>query len=513
MAHNHVVHHRMHPRQNSLLDTPPSAAGLTDATTASQGDAAATATALAFNTAAATNGGNNQNVDFSEFPTATFTSPASTSTSDPSSDPSTNADASVSSGTAAVSGGSSSSISMGTVIAACVGAFAGCIFIIFIGLCLYRRGNKPRARSPSHSRKDADKERAWGKLDDVNDDKWEGKDGNTHTQKGVVSVGPMEKLTMFKKGTPSVRTAYTTTPDPEHANLPPIASFDHPFAQYHPGLAEKLAMEDSNAELAQPRPFLARVDPVAPISWDGDTVGRDSFLSLSSNPAGQDLALPTPKLTSSEPHFWESAEVVQFDHDAAPVEEEERGRPLPRKSNNNPFFGARMSTHSTRSLSRSQSQSRASSRAASPEPEPMPAPPPAVFTWEQKGKGREITPPSPRSSTGSGTSTITGVMGNMNPFSDPPRMSPITPAFTMPVVHAPETAHTAHTSTTSHDRALQSLIEALGSNAADVEERLRVASMQPSVMSEVSAYTTETDADTLHQSWPVPPSRPRPGDA
>jgi hypothetical protein len=73
----------------------------------------------------------------------------------------------------------------------------------------------------------------------------------------------------------------------------------------------------------------------------------------------------------------------------------------------------------------------------------------------------------------------------------------------VPIVFKPEHVHKD-----SHDRAMQSLIAALGSTAADVEERLRVASMNPSVMSE-SAYT-ETDADdaTLHQSWPVPPSRP-----
>ncbi|KAJ7903583.1 hypothetical protein B0H14DRAFT_947431 [Mycena olivaceomarginata] len=498
MVHNnHVLHRRIQIRQDGLFDTP-TVAGLTTASVAQTG--APAANSLALNTAAGTDAPGHDSFNFSVSPTATFTS---TPTSDPSSD--SDADASVSPSAVA---GSSSEIALGTVIGACVGALAACALIILIGLWLYRRGTKPRPRSPSSAHKVQDKERAWGKLEEDNDDKWEGKDGNKHTQKGVVSVGPMETLTMFKKGTPSMRTTYTHTPEPELAHLPPIAPFDHPFAQYHPDLAEKLAMEDSS-DLPQPRPFLARVDAMAPISWDGDTVGRDSFLSLNSNPAATyDLALPTPKLTSSEPHHWESADVMQFGHTEDDADEPPRGRASSivdpdaaprRKSNNNPFFGARMSTHSTRS----RSGSRASSRAPSPtlpDPITMPAPPALAYTREEKGKARAVTPPSPRGSTASGVSTITGV----NPFSDPPAFTPPSMSFSS---SAP-----AHESTGSHDRALQSLIAALGLPAEDVEARLRVASMQPSIVSEISAYS-EMDAETLHQSWPVPPSRPQPGDA
>jgi hypothetical protein len=542
MVHNnHVVHRRLHVRQDGLLDTP-TAAGLTSASVAQTG---VTANSFVFNTAAATDpAANHNNVNFSESPTATFTQAAPTNTSDDSSAASPNSDAS-STSPSAVSSSSGSDIPMGTVIGACLGALAGCIFLILVGLCLYRRGNKPRPRSPSNAHKaQSDKERAWGKLEDDHEDKWEGKDGNKHSQKGVVSVGPMESLTMFKKGTPSMRTTYTvggSTPDPEHGiQLPPIAPFDHPFAQYHTGLAEKLAMEDdSNAELPQPRPFLARVDTVPPISWDGDTVGRDSFLSLSSNTAmspGLDLSLPTPKLTSSEPHHWESAEVMHFDHSAqnAAVEDDDgpRGRASSvmdptaeprRKSSNNPFFGARMSINSThsrshsRSHSRANSQSRASSRAASPDPETMPempAPPALAYTREEKGKYRAITPPSPRSSVHSGASTITGVnpsFNSNNPFKDPPITSGLSP--TIPPMVPFSSAGNGHESKDSHDRALASLIAALGptANAEDVEERLRVAhaSLQPSIVSEVSAYTE--GGDTLRESWPVPPSRPQPG--
>ncbi|KAJ7494662.1 hypothetical protein B0H11DRAFT_2002878 [Mycena galericulata] len=483
---NHI--HRIHKRQADPLGTP-TASGLTAAVVASA-DAANTPNSLVFDTAAATDAADAATFQFSASATNTVTEPG------PAAPSATDSSAASSASSSAVSSAGSSEISMGTVIGACLGALAGAIILILFGLWLYKRGNKPRPRSPSNAHK-ADKERAWGKLED-DEDKWAGKEGK-YQQKGVVSVGPMEKLTMFQKSTPSVRTNYTHSAD--HEEPLPVAHFTHPFAQYHPNLAKELAQDDSEMPVPPQRPFLARVEAVPPISWDGDTVGRDSFLSLSSNPAMSpvvDLALPTPQLTSSEPHHWESAEVIHFDHSAVVEDIEPAVR---RKSSNNPFFGARMSTHSTYSTrSRSQSQSRSRSRTPSlsspsktslPEADPitMPAPPPTAFTREEKGKYRAATPPSPTSSMA--PSTITG----HNPFSDP---------IVLP--YKPE-----HSSNDSSDRALQSLLAALGPThtPADVEERLRVASMQPSVVSE-SAYTeTEYGDDaTLHQSWPVPPSRP-----
>ncbi|KAJ7707791.1 hypothetical protein B0H17DRAFT_1034043 [Mycena rosella] len=495
MVHHHArrIHNRQDP--DGLLNTP-TAVGINSASVATGGVAAPNS--LVFDTAAATGLATDQVVNFSASATGTFTTPAPSGTSDASTDPSSSS----------VQSGASSEISMGTVIGACLGALAGAVVIVLVGLWLFRRGNKPRQRSPSNARKPVDKERAWGKLEDDNEDKWEAKEGK-YQQNGVVSVGPMEKLTMFKK-TPSMRTTYTTSQD--HEPLPSVAPFAHPFAQYHPDLAKELAQGDGSDFTNPPhRPFLARVEAVPPISWDGDTVGRDSFLSLNSNSAmspGTDIAIPTPKLTSSEPHYWESAEVMHYDQngDALP-----RGRPTSdvveakprRKSSNNPFFGARMSTHSTHSPSRSQSRSRSRTPSLSspsktnlPEPDPvtMPTPPPAALTRQEKGKFRAATPPSPTSSMA--PSTITG----HNPFSDP--IDPIVP-------FKPE-----HFSQSSHDRALQSLIAALGPShsAADVQERLRVASMNPSFVSDAPSAYTETeygdDAATLHQSWPVPPSRP-----
>ncbi|KAJ7158828.1 hypothetical protein C8R46DRAFT_1002579, partial [Mycena filopes] len=323
----------------------PTASGLGAPTVAQAG--AATAATLALDGAPPANPTDHA-VDFSV--SLTGTAPPSTPT-DNSTSTDNSTDPAASPSHAATSSGD---ISLGTVIGACVGALVGAILIILVGLWLYKRGNKPRPRSPSNANKaPVDKERAWGKLEEDNEDRWEGKDTKPR-QKEVHSVGPMESLTMFKKSTPSMRTTYTNTLESEP--LPPM-HFDHPFAQYHPNLAKELAEDDGDLGRPPQRPFLARVEAVAPISWDGDTVGRDSFLSLNSNngiaPGNLDFALPTPKLTSSEPHHWESAEVMQYDHngDALPREGRASSIAIPefRKSSNNPFFGARMSIGSTRS--------------------------------------------------------------------------------------------------------------------------------------------------------------------
>ncbi|KAJ7637694.1 hypothetical protein DFH06DRAFT_1138815 [Mycena polygramma] len=431
--------------------------------------------------AAATASDIGQTVAFSASPTVTAQPSAS--------DLGDNASSS-SSPTATAVSASSSDIPIGTVVGACLGALAGCVLIILVGLWLYKSGNKPRPRSPSNAHK-ADKERAW--ISWTRTTTTSGRARTATPTKRWPSVGPMEKLTMFKNSSPSVRTAYTTAPEPH--DVPAVTHFDHPFAQYHPNLAKEFA-QDNGAELPTPRPFLARVE-VAPISWDGDTVGRDSFLSLSSNHAaspsmavspGTAMAIPTPKLTSSEPHMWESAEVMQYDENGVrrSPSRPNLGR---RKSANNPFFGARMSTYSTTSRSRSQSRSRtpsftSPSKVSLPDTNTMPAPPPVAYTREEKGKYRAATPPSPTISMA--PSTITG----HDPFSDP--IVPIRPD---------------HSSHASNDRAMQSLIAALGTSAADVQERLRVASMNPSIVSE-SVYTDADEATLGHQSWPVPPSRP-----
>jgi hypothetical protein len=78
-----------------------------------------------------------------------------------------------------------------------------------------------------------------------------------------------------------------------------------------------------------------------------------------------------------------------------------------------------------------------------------------------------------------------------NPFSD---------SVKRPFTH---TTHDSSTSMSSTDRAMQSLIAALDVSPEEVEERLRVASMHPSVKSTGSAL--EDDASVAE--FPLPPTQ------
>lgn len=179
----------------------------------------------------------------------------------------------------------------------------------------------------------------------------------------------------------------------------------------------------------------------------------------SSMTSSMDMAIPTPPAVPSQLHRWESAEVIHYDanqatektgekisYDSGPVIER-------RKSLSNPFFNAQR--HST-----STSHSRSSSKST-------------IVPTTKLNKGKERAVPLE------------------NPFGDD-NSPPVQPA-----------GSETHTSSNSQDRALQSLIAALEVSEAEIQERLRVASMQPSVFSSISAYTEDEDVTA---SFPLPPS-------
>lgn len=182
---------------------------------------------------------------------------------------------------------------------------------------------------------------------------------------------------------------------------------------------------------------------IAPISWDGETVGDDTFLSLrtasaridsthfsSASSAMSPLVIKvasTPVTTSSEPHRWESAEVLHYD------EEDEARNPFAddtesRKSLNNPFFNA----------------------------------------------GQDVPMPRRRGS---------------NPFSDASSSRPLT-----------------HATQDSSDRAMQSLIAALNVSPEEVQDRLRIASMQSVGASVMSSGSALDDAASVSE-FPAPPTQ------
>ncbi|KZT29599.1 hypothetical protein NEOLEDRAFT_1084207 [Neolentinus lepideus HHB14362 ss-1] len=249
---------------------------------------------------------------------------------------------------ASSSSSSSGNIPIGAVIGACVGAFAALALLILLVLWCGKRDKDMRKRADARNASGEGARRRsrlepWTRLAD-NEDKWEGMHSQTsHAQTREVED---EKFDMFKKS-PSVRTRASEKSTPDY-ELPPI-----PVSSYYPGLAEELS------GAPPPRPFMGRVDNTPTVSWDGETVGDESFLSMRSlrmsngsamSPI-KDLAIPTPPATvyGAHDHRWESAEVVRPDEFEItnPFED---SSPQRRKSVNNPFFGAQDSRPRSKSF-------------------------------------------------------------------------------------------------------------------------------------------------------------------
>ena len=311
------------------------------------------------------------------------------------------------------------------------------------------------------------------------------------SEKGPGSVPPPQSPTtqqesddknfsMFKKS-PSIRTAYTTKTHTDEYDLPKLE-----FTKYHPSLAEELALEHPAKPFSNDRQNSG-------VSWDGQTLGDDSFLSMRSVRAHSGAMSPTmvmakmtPPATASPMHRWESAEVLNTDDEIAAaaasavpmsrnpfIDMIEQSEPEPRARSNNPFFNARdvntnrHSRHRSRSNSRTSRTSRAQSLVRS-----------------------ESTP-------------------NLNPFLDIHEAVPMssvgassdvpTPSFVQSKSSVPSGASS---SAFGSERAMASLIAALDLSKEQVEERLRVVSMQGSTY---SAYSNdESDIATVRE-FPLPP--------
>ncbi|EGN98922.1 hypothetical protein SERLA73DRAFT_181649 [Serpula lacrymans var. lacrymans S7.3] len=398
-----------------------------------------TATSLGVNTAEP---GSNS---FSAIPLAT-TGPTDTSVATPSSSPTSSPAASSTSSPSS----SSSNIPIGTVIGACVGAFAALALVIILAVWYNRRSSKPAASRqmektlPSPSSRNADNNyhrrrshmEIWDKLDDSESQE------QGHTKR-VASTGPMEKLGAMFKRTPST----TSGEKSSEGHGVPESITPMQLAKYHPNLAEEMASLPA-------RPFMGRAVVEEPaISWGGETVADQSFLSLRSGVSVREsmsptiaMAKSTPPATSSEPHRWESAEVMHYDETyEAEAEDEESNNPytaaiMRKRSTSNPFFNAQENKKS------------------------------------------------------------------INPFAD---------AYAATVPRNLGESNTESTiSVTSNDRAMQSLIAALQVSPEEVEQRLRVASMQPSFYSRTSTMMTTDEEDiTSMTSFPLPPTQvPRGGE-
>ncbi|KAG5647411.1 hypothetical protein DXG03_000482 [Asterophora parasitica] len=482
----HVARH--HKRQVDPVAAPTGVAGIENSAIVVDDIPAATATGLVFDTAAST-GATQTPPNFGVTTTpavtiATATTPSPTDSPTPS----------------VASAASSHTIPMSTVIGACVGALIGASALIILGLWFYRRYSrqlKHNARTRQlalgtsrNMHGDAGRRRShlepWNKLEE-SDDKWEGT--YQAKDKEADNVAPMEKLTMFKKSTPSVRTAWTSKSQEE-----PVTFDLQPFVQYHPNLAQELAGSDEKTPIA--RQFLGRVDAGPAISWgDSVTVTDNSYLNIRSNRLTSgamsptlNMAIPTPAAQTSQLHRWESAEVIEYeDPDSSSSSNPFGVGSEQRKSASNPFFSAqdigRSPSSKSGTRSRANSTRSRSNSTATVKPEDFGVPKLNI----NKGKDHAVEVVD-------------------DPFSDNAQ----DPFQSLPRNFATNHGQSggSQSSVSSNDRALQSLIAALEVSEEEVQERLRVASMQPSFISGTSQYSIGSagEEEDVTGSFPLPPS-------
>jgi hypothetical protein len=452
--HIHGNEQPLHKRQNGAPPIP-SAPGLSGGATTATNNPSPAGTGLVYNTAGGSAAPSNPGLVLGSSIVLTTTPIASPSASTL---PAAESPATLSSG---------SSIPLGTVIGVCIGAFVVFLLLVLAGIWCYKHSGKRGGKSGSHSPMSAsrnaqgDNERRRSRLEPWNRlpgekevDVWEGMVPEPASREIIMfpptAIHPsarrsVDKLGAMFKSSPSLHSKASTSTSSDGHEFGDALAGSAQFAKYHPHLAEELAKTVTPIQAN-----LARQEFGQAISWDGETVhGDDPFLSIhsridsshlssASEAMSANIVRPknTPPATSSQPHRWESAEVLHYstsdytdEHEAKnPFADVEAGE---RKSLNNPFFNAQA--------------------------QPI------------------MKKPS-------------------NPFADHPKHH-----FT----HLTKESNTSMSSTYSSDRAMQSLIAALDVSPEEIHERLRVASMQPSIQSTNSAV--EDDASVAE--FPLPPTQ------
>ncbi|KAH9949983.1 hypothetical protein B0H21DRAFT_46106 [Amylocystis lapponica] len=406
------------------------------------------------------------------------------------SSPSTFSSSASPSSTASSSSSSGSSIPLGTVIGACVGAFAGLGLLLCLFLWCGKRPDEPKprggARRTSAYMRNAqggqEQQRArsenWRKLDGDQEDKWDGMPSPGQD----TSEMEEKNFSMFKKS-PSIYSKRTIPSDDDHGILPPFE-----FSKYHPHLAEELSLAPPS------RPFTGRQD--SGVSWDGETVGDDSFLSLRSVRVESGTMSPTminvkttPAAMSTPFHKWESAEVLTMEEQdmagAAEVQNPFADAQDQRRSVSNPFFNAQdMHRRTPRSRSNSNSTT-----------------------------GRYSRSQSMVRSRSNSYANATMSQRFSNPFADiqdlpVTHVTPPEPAMTYGHGHNGSVA-SGHSGNLFGQHAMRSLIAALDLSQEEVEERLRVVSMQGSILSDISSMSGVSGMDddtTTVREFPMPPA-------
>ncbi|KAI0661578.1 hypothetical protein C8Q70DRAFT_664362 [Cubamyces menziesii] len=397
----------------------------------------------------------------------------------------------------ATSASKGSQIPLGAVIGACVGAFVVVVLIICLVYAWYKRStDKLSAAARRNAAGEAEQQRAnpknFNRLDSPEKRRNDLPPPSPGTREQHES--DEKNFSMFKKS-PSVRTAYTTKTNTDEDQVMDLPQLD--FTKYHPTLAQELALEQPE------KPYANVGRQNSGVSWDGETLGDDSFLSMHSMRVDSGTMSPTmvmakmtPPATASAVHKWESAEVLNVDDD-----EHAQAAPQPsrnpfadmaeeRRARNNPFFNAQDMTRNRNSRAiRSRSNSRTS-------------------------RAQSLV----RSESRATQHTVTQQQQNTNPFLDlqdavplssidVPTPDTLTPNHGLPQNKA-SVPSGASASAFGNEHAMASLIAALDLSKEQVEERLRVVSMQGSL---VSAYSENDESDIATvREWPLPPGTTKP---
>ncbi|KAF8440519.1 hypothetical protein L210DRAFT_3539858 [Boletus edulis BED1] len=284
-------------------------------------------------------------------PLATSPVPDSPTTTSQSSTPTT---------TSATSSASSGhQISLGTTIGACVAAVIALLLAVLLAFYCSRRQKQAIAYTKSRNvANDESRIRShlepWKRMND-NTDRWEGQEQAVTQVTQRPLSGPIGA--MFQRSISNSSGEKSS----EH-NRDSVGTMRH-FTKYHSALAAEMASQSNvtgtSAKVTKPPPVLHLVgrgsDVTPPISWDGETVGAESFMSLhsavSSSPSPfMAMERSTPPATSSSLHHWESAEVVQVGQtDSVVSENGELPNPFADSTSSvrssirgeNPFFSGR----------------------------------------------------------------------------------------------------------------------------------------------------------------------------
>lgn len=325
--------------------------------------------------------------------------------------------------------GAKSAIPLSVVIGVCVGAFVGAGLLICLGIWFYRRSSRS---PPPRARQNHPLAQSRGVDPDTpwtrfDEDRWEGQD--QMVEKGPIAVLPSEALR-----TSSLNSQFGSQP----REVPP-------FSQYHPRLSDETSIGPSHTDRANPSRASNHDSPAGTLLPLGAVHIESGKMSPTFN-----VAKVTPPATASPLHRWESAEVI--DPDAQGQEIEVHPDPFStqstptiyssaetsgdRRSLHNPFFNAHPGLHPRRpSVSR-----KSSAMSISSDP----------FNKDEQ----TITIPKPKfiSHVTHGSSSSGGSIGN--------------------------------------EKSMQNLIAALELPQEVIEERLRVASLNPSEASRYSRYST-----------------------